>query len=269
MAQMLDGYRSITVELDREAKVATATLDRPDALNAIGQSMLDDFSRLWPWVRGEDDVNAVVVRASQESKAFTSGADVRPAEQGGDRLNRHPNVFVNKSVFDQLSPRMAYVWKPVIIAVHGICAGAGLFLVNEGDIVICADDAQFFDPHLSIGITSALGPVGMSRRVNLGEVLRYTLLSNAERLGAETALRIGLVTEVTTREALWARADALARLVAGYDTVATQGSLKAIWESQELGRKAGLERAQLYSDAARSSSTKTLTRVEKKPHTVR
>jgi enoyl-CoA hydratase/carnithine racemase len=262
-------YKSLIVDLDREAKVATVTLNRPDALNAIGQTMLDDFSRLWPWVRADDDVNAVVVRAAQESKAFTSGADVRPPEQGGDRLTRHPNVFVNKSVFDQLSPRLAYVWKPVIVAVHGICAGAGLFIVNEGDIVICSDDAQFFDPHLSIGITSALGPVGMSRRVNLGEVLRYTLLSNAERLGAETALRIGLVTEVTARDRLWARADELARLVAGYDTVATQGSLKAIWESQELGRKAGLERAQLYSDAARSSSANTVARTERKPYAVR
>jgi len=264
-----DAYKSIIVDLDRETKVATATLNRPEALNAIGQSMLDDFSRLWRWVRDDDDVNAVVVRATQESRAFTSGADVRPAEQGGDRLTRHPNVFVNKSVFDQLSPRMAYVWKPVIVAVHGVCAGAGLFIVNEGDIVLCADDAQFFDPHLSIGITSALGPVGMSRRVNLGEVLRYTLLSNAERLGAETALRIGLVTEVTTRDKLWSRADELARLVAGYDTVAVQGSLKAIWESQELGRKAGLERAQLYSDAARSSSGNTLQRTERKPYAVR
>jgi enoyl-CoA hydratase/carnithine racemase len=269
MAVEKEGYKSITVELDREARVATATLNRPEALNAIGQSMLDDFSRLWRWVRDDEDVNAVVVRATQESKAFTSGADVRPAEQGGDRLTRHPNVFVNKSVFDQLSPRMAYVWKPVIVAVHGVCAGAGLFIVNEGDIVLCADDAQFFDPHLSIGITSALGPVGMSRRVNLGEVLRYTLMSNAERLGAETALRIGLVTEVTTRERLWARADEIARLVAGYDTVAAQGSLKAIWESQELGRKAGLERAQLYSDAARASSGKTLQRIERKPYAVR
>jgi len=269
MAEALEGYRAVTVEFDRDAKVATVTLNRPEALNAVGESMLQDLARLWPWVRDEDEVHAVVIRAAHESRAFTSGADVRPPEAGGDRAVRHANVFVNKSIFDRMSPRMAHVWKPVIIAVHGICAGAGLFLVNEGDIVLCADDAQFFDPHLSIGITSALGPIGMSRRVNLGEVLRYTLLSNEERLGAQSALRIGLVTEVTTRERLWARADELARLVASHDTVATQGTLKAIWESQELGRKAALEMAPLYSDAARGSSPKGLTRIEKRPYTVR
>lgn len=262
-------FTSITVAHDPESRVATATLNRPQALNAIGQAMLEDFERLWTWVREDDEVHAVVVRAAMDSKAFTSGADVTPPESGGDRLQKHWNVFVNKSVFDCLSPRLHYVWKPVIAAVHGICAGAGLFLVNDSDIVLAADDAQFFDPHLSIGITSALGPVGMSRRVNLGEVLRYTLMSNNERLGAETALRIGLVTEVTPRDRLWARADELARLFAGYDTVAVQGSLKAIWESLDIGRKAGLERAHLYSDAARASSSKTLTRTERKPHVVR
>ncbi len=262
-------FKSITIDHDREARVVTATLNRPSALNAIGQSMLEDFERLWLWVREDDAVNAIVVRASMESKAFTSGADVTPAEQGGDRMSRHWNVFVAKSVFDQLSPRLHYVWKPVITAVHGVCAGAGLFLVNDSDIVLAADDAQFFDPHLSIGITSAQGPISMSRRVNLGEVLRYTLMSNNERLGAETALRIGLVTEVTTKDRLWARADEMARMFAAYDTVAVQGSLKSIWESVDIGRKAALERAHLYSDAARVSSSGTLTRTERRPYVVR
>jgi enoyl-CoA hydratase/carnithine racemase len=263
------GFTSLTVELDRDAKVATVTLNRPEALNAIGKGMLEDFSRLWSWVRDDDAVNAVVVRASMDSPAFTSGADIRAPEQGGDRAPRHPNVFVNRSVIEHLSPRLASVWKPVIVAVHGVCAGAGLFLVNEGDIVLAAEDAQFFDPHLSMGLASAMGPIGMTRRVNLGEVLRYTLLSNAERLGAETALRIGLVTEVTSRERLWDRADELARLVGAYDTVATQGTLKAIWESQDLGRRAALERAHLYSDAARGATSNALRRIEKRAYVVR
>lgn len=261
-----DGYQAIEVAFDEAAGVVTATLDRPEALNAVSQPMLDDFERLWAWVREDEAVHAVVVRASLESRAFTSGADVSGGENA---IRRHPNVFVNRSVHDRLGPKMHAVYKPVICAVHGICAGAGLFLVNESDIAICADDAQFFDPHLSIGITSALGPIGMSRRVNLGEVLRYTLLSNAERLGAETALRIGLVTEITPREALWARADEIARIVAAYDTVAVQGTLKAIWEGLELGRKAALERAHLYSDAGRASSSKRLAPAARLPHKVR
>jgi len=262
-------FKSILVETDADAKVATVTLNRPRAMNAITQSMLVDFAALWRWARDADEVNAIVVRGSAESRAFTSGVDLRGGEDGSDRVARHPNVFVNKGVLEQLAPRMHYLYKPVICAVHGICAGAGLFLLNDADIAICSPEAEFFDPHLSIGITSAFGPIGMSRRVNLGEVLRYTLLSNAERLSAETALRIGLVTEIAPREGLFERAHELARIVAGYDTVAVQGTLKAIWEGLELGRKSALERGGLYSDAARASSGAAPATIARQQHVVR
>ncbi|MET0987914.1 MAG: enoyl-CoA hydratase/isomerase family protein [Steroidobacteraceae bacterium] len=262
-------YRSIQVEFDATTKIAIATLNRPQAMNAITQSMLDDFDRLWRWAIAEDAVHVIVVRGHMESRAFTSGVDVRGGDDGTDGVVRHWNVFANQSVHSQLGPRMHHLYKPVICAVHGICAGAGLFLVNESDIVLCSDDAEFFDPHLSIGIASASGPIGMSRRVNLGEVLRFTLLSNAERLRAQTALQIGLVTEVTPRDQLWARADALARVIAAYDTVAVQGTLRAIWEGLDVGRRAALERAPLYSDAARASSSQPFQAAAKQAYTVR
>jgi enoyl-CoA hydratase/carnithine racemase len=244
------GDEPLLIDIDAARKIATVTLNRPEALNALNQPILEAFDGFWRAVREDETVNAVIVRAAPDSRAFTSGVDVR-----GDGPVRHPNVFVHTGVQAMICPRMHYVYKPVICAVHGICAGAGLFLVNDSDLTICSEDAEFFDPHLAIGITSAMGPIGMARRVNLGEVLRYTLLSNAERLSAATALRIGLVTEVTPREALWARADELAAIVAGYNPVAVQGTLKAIWESQDLGLRAALDRASLYSDAARSTQS--------------
>jgi enoyl-CoA hydratase/carnithine racemase len=248
----------LLVDVDPVTGVATVTLDRPHATNAFTQSMLEAIGRMWRRVRTDDSIRAVLLHGSGESRGFTSGVDVRGGDDGTDRVRRHPNVFVNESVLEYLGPRMHSVWKPVVTAVHGMCAGAGLFLVNESDVVLCSEDAQFFDPHLSLGITSAIGPIGMTRRVNLGEVLRYTLLSNAERLGAETALRIGLVTEVVPREELLERAREIAEIVAGYDPVAVQGTLKAIWEGLDLGRRAAVERAPLYSDAAWASSANTL-----------
>ena len=262
-------YRSIEVELDAASGIATATLNRPQAMNGITQSMLDDFVQLWHWALVEDAVYVIVLRGHERSRAFTSGADTRGGDNGTDGIARQSNVFANQSVHAQLGPRMHHMYKPVICAVHGICAGTGLFLVNESDIVVCSDDAQFFDPHLSIGIASASGPIGMSRRVSLGEVLRFTLLSNAERLSAQAALRIGLVTEVTTRDELWTRADALARVIAAYDTLAVQGTLKAVWESLDPGRRAGLERASLYCDVARGASVKPFQAAAKQPFTVR
>ena len=72
------------------------------------------------------------------------------------------------------SPKFHHkVWKPVVAAVHGMCAGGGQYFINEADIVICSDDAAFFDPHANGGIVSALEPIGMlARGVPLGDVLR-------------------------------------------------------------------------------------------------
>ena len=53
------------------------------------------------------------------------------------------------------------MWKPVVCAVQGMCAGGGQYLVNESDIVICSEDATFFDPHANASIVSALEPIGM------------------------------------------------------------------------------------------------------------
>ena len=80
--------------------------------------------------------------------------------------------------------------------------------------MICSTDATFFDSHVSYGMVSALEPVGLMRRVGLGETLRMALRGNDERVVAETALRIGLVTEVVARESLWERAHTLAREIA-------------------------------------------------------
>ncbi len=247
-------YKTIRFALDEDVNVATVTIDRPHALNAITQSMLDEFADLWARVRYDGRIHVVVLRANLESRAFSSGADIKGGDDGKDGFFRNPNVFSNRGAVDYLGPKMNFVWKPVVCAVHGMCAGAGLFWVNEADIAICSDDAQFFDPHLSRGIASAMGPIGMARRVNLGEVLRYTLLSNAERMTAETALRVGLVTEITTRDKLWERAHELAVIIAAYNPIAVQGTIKAIWESLELGRRVGLDRSALYSDTARTHS---------------
>src|SRR3546814_10280671 len=91
-------------------------------------------------------------------------------------------------------------WKPVIAAVHGMAAGGAFYWLNESDIIICSEDATFFDPHVTYGMTSALEPIGMTYHMPLHDVLRMVLLGNDERIGAGTALRIGLVSEITTRE---------------------------------------------------------------------
>jgi enoyl-CoA hydratase/carnithine racemase len=147
----------------------------------------------------------------------------------------------------QLSPKQNQVWKPVVCAVHGMAAGGAFYWINESDIIICSEDAQFFDPHVTYGMTAALEPIGLTRRMPLGDVLRVALLGLDERMSATRALQVGLVTEVVPRADLWERARALALIVAAKPPAAIQGTVKAIWQSLDLGRNQALAMGVSYT----------------------
>lgn len=220
-----------TILVQSQDHVATVTLNRPERLNAFNQAMLDDFAALWRWVRADDDVHAVVLRAAGD-RAFSTGVDRK------DGRFRHPNPWSEDDPGFFLGPKQNRVWKPVVIALHGMVAGGAFYWVNEADIVICSDDAAFFDPHVTYGMTSALEPAGMIRRMPLGEALRIVLLGLDERMSAARALQIGLVSEVVSRADLWGRADSLARRIAAKPPLAVQGSVKAVWDALEMTPRA-------------------------------
>jgi len=233
-------YETIIYDEPGADHVATITLNRPERLNAFNRRMMDEFADVWTRVKDDDAVHAVVLRAAGD-RAFCTGVDVR------EDFGQPANVWNHIDPGDSLSPKRLQVWKPVVCALHGMVAGGALYWVNESDIIICSDDATFFDPHVTFGMVPALEPIGLARRVHLGEVLRMALLGNDERMSAETALRIGLVTEVTSREALWERAHQLAARIAAKPTVATQGAVRAIWESLDKGRTAALDQGLAYT----------------------
>jgi enoyl-CoA hydratase/carnithine racemase len=231
-------YETIIYELS--GHVATVTLNRPDKLNAFNQRMCDEFEYLWNAVRLEDDVHVVILQANGD-RAFCTGVDVR------EGLGLPANVWSQRDPGTQLGPKHNKVWKPLVTALHGMVAGGALYWVNESDIVICSDDATFFDPHVSYGITAALEPIGLARRVPLGEVLRMTLLGLDERMSASRAREIGLVSEIVLAGALRDRAAELAALIAAKPPAAIQGSVKAIWESLDMTRTGAQEVGMAYT----------------------
>jgi enoyl-CoA hydratase/carnithine racemase len=135
----------------------------------------------------------------------------------------------------------------VVCAVQGMCTAGAFYFVNESDVVICSTDATFFDSHVSAGLVCALEPVGLMRRVGLGETLRIALMGNDERVSADTALRIGLVSEVVSPEDLWIRAHEIAATIAANPPSATQGTVKAIWESLDKPYRAALDQGLIYT----------------------
>jgi enoyl-CoA hydratase/carnithine racemase len=231
-----------TIQYEVADHVATVTLNRPDRMNSFNQTMCEEFSRLWVQVRLDDEVRVVVLRAAGE-RAFCTGVDVHE----GLAMATRPNLWSQEDPGGSLSPKLNQVWKPVVCAVQGMAAGGAFYWINESDIVICSENATFFDPHVTYGITAALEPIGLAHRIPLGEALRIALLGLDERVSAATALRIGLVTEVTTAPELWPRAHALARIIAAKPPAAVQGTVRAIWESRDMGRTDALRRGMLYT----------------------
>ena len=133
--------QTITFEVGDD-HVATITLDRPDALNSFNDEMAAELTWAWETVRDTDDIHAVVLQANGE-RAFSTGLDTK----SDGRWFVSSNVWNTFDPGATLSPKFHHkVWKPVVAAVHGMCAGGGQYFINEADIIICSDDALFFDP---------------------------------------------------------------------------------------------------------------------------
>lgn len=231
---------TLILDFDQESRVATVTLNRPDALNSFNRAMCHEMRDVWHAVKADEGINAVVLRAAGD-RAFSAGLDVK-SSYGQPEI-----VWNHEDPGELLSPKWQKMWKPVVCAVQGMCTAGALYFVNESDVVICSDDATFFDSHVSAGLVSALEPIGLMRRIGLGDTLRMALMGNDERVGAETALRIGLVSEVVARDQLWDRAHAIATAIAAKPPTATQGTVKAIWESLDKPYRAAMDQGLIYT----------------------
>ena len=236
---MAHDFRTIRYEVTPD-RVATITLNRPESLNAFDRQMCEEMRDAWRRVKDDPAVHTVVLRAAGD-RAFCAGLDLKkPYGQPAD-------VWNHEDPGELLSPKWQKVWKPVICAVHGICTAGAFYFLNEADIIICSPDATFFDSHVSAGMVSALEPVGLMRKVGLAQTLRIALAGNDERVTAGTALQIGLVTEVVERERLWDRAHEIAAGIAAKPSAATQGTVRAIWESLDRPYRAAMEQGLIYT----------------------
>lgn len=245
-------FETILLDVDPDDRVATITLNRPEHLNAFNRTMCEEMAEAWRVVKADDVVHAVVLRAAGD-RAFSAGLDIKTP------YGQPENIWNHEDPGEPLSPKWQKMWKPVVCAVQGICTAGAFYFVNESDVVICSTDATFFDSHVSAGLVCALEPIGLMRRIGLGETLRIALMGNDERVGADTALRIGLVSEVVSPERLWARAHQIAAAIAAKPPSATQGTVKAIWESLDKPYRAAMEQNLIYTRLGNPIGTAELT----------
>ncbi|ROS44474.1 enoyl-CoA hydratase/carnithine racemase [Amycolatopsis thermoflava] len=263
----MTGHPYQTILLERtDTGVAVVTLNRPAVLNAFNEAMRADFARLWTEVREDPGIHAVVLRAAGD-RAFSTGLDVTERTGSSDSpwLDTADPWAETEDPGHQLSPKRNGVWKPVVAAVHGMCAGGAFYWITECDIVICSPEATFFDPHVTYGMVAALEPIALSYRMHFSETLRMALLGLYERMTAETARSAGLVTEIVDRDELHARALRLAEAIAAQPPAAVQGTVKAMWQSLDRTRAQALDTALMYTQIGNPIGADGLDRTAAKP----
>ncbi|MBW1687063.1 MAG: enoyl-CoA hydratase/isomerase family protein, partial [Deltaproteobacteria bacterium] len=145
--------------------------------------------------------------------------------------------------FPRFTPRQCGLWKPVVVAVNGVCASGGLHFLSHAEIVIASETARFLDTHVTVGQVSGLEATCLARRIPVEVVLRMVVLGRSERLDAQKALRLGLVSELLPQDQLLDRALELARLAAANSPHAIRHSLQALWQGLNMGLDDALDNA--------------------------
>src|SRR5215831_1298123 len=222
-----------TVRFEVADRIATIVLDRPERKNAMNQQMKDELRTCWQRVKADPDVWVAIVTGAGE--AFSSGADVESlAGRGFTKPDRWRELAMIEGIRELPTPLRQLVHKPVIAAVNGVVAGFSLDLVTESDIPIASDKAYFVDPHVSLGYVSSHEMVNMARRVPVSACLRMAILGSRERMSAQRAYEIGLVTEVVAHEKLMDRARELADMLLTNSPLAVWGTKMGILQGLGL-----------------------------------
>jgi enoyl-CoA hydratase/carnithine racemase len=224
------GYEFLKIE--RHGRVGWLINNRPEQLNAMNAQMRDEFADAWLELDADPTVRVIV--HTGEGRAFQTGVDVSEIASDGVGMQRYHDSVVNWDL--HFTAWHQKVWKPVITAVNGICAGGGFHWVADADIVIAASDAQFFDPHVSVGQVVAIEAIGLLRKMPVEAVMRMAFVGKYERLSAQRAYELGMISQIVDPpEQLREEAQVLAEKIARNSPAAMRATKQALWGALEMG----------------------------------
>lgn len=220
-------YETLVVE--RRGPVGWLVFDRPDVGNAMDATMLRELEAAWHELDADDDVRVIVNTGN--GKAFQTGLDVVQLSRDKEALREQSRRTRRAEL--KLTAWQNEVWKPVIAAVNGVCAGGGLHFVSDADVVLLSTSATLLDPHVSIGQVSAYETIALVRKSPMEAVLRMALAGRHERITAERAHQLGIASEVAEPGQLRDRAQALAELIARRPPALLRATKRALWAALE------------------------------------
>jgi 2-(1,2-epoxy-1,2-dihydrophenyl)acetyl-CoA isomerase len=213
-----------TIRVDVADAVATITLNRPESLNALNATMRAELLAAVKAAGRDDAIRAVVLTG--EGRGFCSGADLR----GGSDERDFRRVLTD--AYNPLITAIRELPKPVIAAVNGVAAGAGVSLALACDLVYAADDARFIQAFVRIGLVPDSGSTRTLVRA-LGRHRAARLIFSGEPLSAAEAHAAGLVAELAPADQLAAVAHAAAAKLAAAPTRAIALAKRAINHAED------------------------------------
>jgi enoyl-CoA hydratase len=207
--------------VDRTGAVLSVTINRPKVLNALNAATLDELDQVITAAADDDGVRVVTITGSGD-RSFVAGADINElAVQTPTSGRQHARR--GQAVFD----RIERLGKPVIAAVNGFALGGGCELAMACTVRLAADTAKFGQPEINLGlIPGYAGSQRLPRLVGKGRALE--LLLTGDTIGADEALRIGLVNRVVPAADLAAETAALAGTLAAKAPIAARYILDAV-----------------------------------------
>ncbi|MBM3414739.1 MAG: enoyl-CoA hydratase [Bacteroidetes bacterium] len=189
-----------------EESVLTLTINRPDKMNALNQTVLSELAQVIEQLEQDQNVKGVIITGAGE-KAFVAGADI--SEFNGADLNRAMEIASKgQAIFDRLEKNN----KPIIAAVNGFALGGGCELAMACHIRIAAEQARFGQPEVNLGLIPGYGGTQrLTQLVGRGKALE--LMMSGNMIDASQALQIGLVNYVVNATALMAESKKLMRTI--------------------------------------------------------
>ena len=210
-----------------EGGVATLTLNRPNARNALSRPLMAALTGMLDEINDDKSVNAVVIRGA--GPGFCAGHDLREV-RGDPRREAYEALFAECSA---LMLRIQTIRQPVIAAVHGIATAAGCQLVATCDLAVAGADARFATPGVNIGLFCSTPMVAVSRAVGRKSAMK--MLLTGEMIGAEEALASGLVSHVVDAGAQDRKAQEIGRLIASKSPLTLAIGKEAFYRQAEMG----------------------------------
>ena len=221
-------YENIRIET--KGRVGLITLDRPKALNALNGPLIDELNQALETFENNSDIGCIVLTGSE--KAFAAGADIKQMQSMG-----YPQNYLDD--FVAAWERIGRTRKPIVAAVAGYALGGGCELMMMCDIVLAADNAQFGQPEIKLGVMPGIGGTQRLTRF-IGKAKAMDLCLTGRMMGAEEAERAGLVSRIVPAAGLMDEAMKTAEAVAGMSLPIAMMTKESVNQAYETTLSAGI-----------------------------